>query len=67
MKMKMTMSARDVNAIEKGMQKYNVNEKGLLEIVNGWIKDSADDEGTERFAFLLHFKQCVETYIQWHA
>ncbi|AKQ08327.1 hypothetical protein PQE66_gp012 [Bacillus phage PBC2] len=64
--MKMTLPQKDVRAIEKGMQKYNVNEKGLLEIVNGWIKDNEQDNGTKQFESLLYFKSCIETYIQWH-
>ncbi|AGT13623.1 hypothetical protein TROLL_276 [Bacillus phage Troll] len=64
--MKMTMLNRDVKAIENGMKKFNTDERGLLQIVNGWIDNNKQDEGKPRFEDLLHFKSCIELYIQWH-
>jgi len=53
--MKMTMLNRDVKAIENGMKKFNTDERGLLQIVNGWIDNNKQDEGKPRFEDLLHF------------
>ncbi|AZU99131.1 hypothetical protein pW4_127 [Bacillus phage pW4] len=58
--MKMTLTLRQTNAIENGMKKYNVDERGLLEIVNQWIKNDKENK------FLLHFRECIEIYIDWH-
>lgn len=64
--MKMTMLNRDIKAIENGMRKYNTNEQGLLEIVNGWVEDNKQDEGKPQYKQLLHFRDCIITYIEWH-
>lgn len=63
--MKMTMAQRDIKAIENGMKKYNVDSKGLLEIVNKWVEDYKEDKGKSEYELLLHFQECVKTYIQW--
>lgn len=65
--MRMTMSRRDIQAIEKGMKKYNVDEKGLLKIAKNWLEQAKKDSRltTEQVEFLYHFVECVETYVQW--
>lgn len=63
--MKMTMSKRDVMAVENGMRKYNVDVEGLLEIVESWLEERKQDKGSPQYDFLIHFRDCVKTYIQW--
>ncbi|QEM43327.1 hypothetical protein CHOTACABRAS_273 [Bacillus phage Chotacabras] len=54
------LTIRQTNVIEDGMKKYNVDAKGLLEIVNQWIKNDKENK------LLLHSKSCIETYIEWN-
>lgn len=62
---KLEMPKRDVDAIQKGMKQYGVDSKGFLDIVNGWLEERKEDEGTEKYEHLKYFKECVETYISW--
>jgi len=56
----MKLTLRQINVIEDGMKKYNVNGKGLLEIVNRWVKNDKENK------LLLHMKSCIENYIEWY-
>lgn len=53
--MKIQLTIRDTNAIEKGMKKYNTDSKGLLKVVSMWEQN----EQVKLFA------QKIKKYIEW--